>query len=110
LEKLKSYLNARQQKSEWLFVTADNRPLNRIRLGDIVEKIGKQAGISRTHPHCFRHTFAIQFLRNGGNIYSLQRILGHTTLDMVKRYLSISQIDMDRDHALASPIAHWLHQ
>lgn len=54
------------------------------------------------------YSSAIQFLRNGGNIYSLQRILGHATLDMVKRYLAISQIDLDRDHAAASPVTHWL--
>lgn len=50
------------------------------------------------------------FCEMGGNIYSLQRILGHATLDMVKRYLAISQIDLDRDHAAASPVTHWLGQ
>lgn len=108
LEKIEAYVSARSQKSEWLFTTTENHPINRIRLGDIVEEIGKQAGINRAYPHRFRHTFAIQFLRNGGSIYSLQRILGHTTLDMVKRYLAISQVDIDRDHAAASPVANWV--
>jgi site-specific recombinase XerD len=108
LEAINKYLTYRTRKSEWVFVTIGNRPLDRIRLGDILERIGKRAGISRVHPHRFRHTFAIQFLRNGGNIYSLQRILGHTTLDMVKRYLAIAQIDLDRDHATASPVKRWL--
>ncbi len=102
------YLNLRTGKSDWLFVTTGNHPLDRNRLGDILERIGRSAGIHRVHPHRFRHTFAIQFLRNGGNIYSLQHILGHTTLDMVKRYLAISQIDLDCDHAVASPVIHWL--
>lgn len=106
---INDYLVKRTGKTDWLFATADNRPIDRNRLGNILENIGKRAGVSRVYPHRFRHTFAIQFLRNGGNIYSLQRILGHTTLDMVKRYLAISQIDLDRDHALASPVTHWLH-
>ncbi|MFZ5888760.1 MAG: tyrosine-type recombinase/integrase [Chloroflexota bacterium] len=105
---IQDYLKQRGGKSEWVFVTMGNRPINRNRLGDILEGIGNQAGIGRVYPHRFRHTFAIQFLRNGGNIYSLQRILGHATLDMVKRYLAISQIDLDRDHAAASPVTHWL--
>ncbi|GAB4404205.1 MAG: tyrosine-type recombinase/integrase [Anaerolineales bacterium] len=109
LAAIQDYLKQRGGKSEWVFVTMNNhRPINRIRLGSILEKIGKQAGIGHVYPHRFRHTFAIQFLRNGGNIYSLQRILGHTTLDMVKRYLAISQIDLDRDHAVASPVTCWL--
>jgi len=109
LSTIKNYLDQRTGKSDWVFTTLNNRPINRNRLADILEAVGGRAGVARAHPHRFRHTFAIQFLRNGGSIYSLQRILGHTTLDMVKRYLAISQIDLDRDHALASPVARWLH-
>jgi hypothetical protein len=44
------------------------------------------------------------FLRNGGNIYTLQKLLGQTTLDMGKRYLAISQVNLDRDMDKASPV------
>jgi len=81
--------------------------LNRSALQQLLEVIGVRAGVSNCHPHRFRHTFAIQFLRNGGNIYTLQAMLGHTTLDMVKKYLAIAQTDLDRDHEKASPVKGW---
>ncbi len=46
-----------------------------------------KTGISRLRPHLLRHTFATRYLQNGGDAYSLQSILGHTTLEMTKRYV-----------------------
>ncbi len=90
-----------------LFALKCGKPLERVKLRKILAELGDKRGVSHVFPHRFRHTFAIQFLRNGGNIYSLQKILGHTTLDMVKRYLAIAQYDVDHDHAIASPVKCW---
>lgn len=61
-------------------------------LYQLIKSLGDPAGVTDAHPHRFRHTFAVNFLRNGGNTLELQRLLGHTTLDMVKRYVRIAQV------------------
>jgi hypothetical protein len=58
----------------------------------------------RTNPHTFRHTFAKLYLLNGGDLFSLQKILGHTTLDMVRRYVNLDTDEVKRQHAQASPV------
>jgi site-specific recombinase XerD len=100
-------INIAKDRNTYLFITKDGKPLNRFGLLNMIERYSASANIYPGHPHRFRHTFSIQFLRNGGNIYTLQRILGHSTLDMVKKYLSLSQSDIDSDHELASPLKAW---
>lgn len=82
-------------------------PFTRDNLGNLLKRIGDRAGVSDIYPHRFRHTFAINYLRNGSNVFALQAILGHTTLDMVKRYLQIVQIDLEREQQKASPVSNW---
>ncbi len=103
------YLANRQESSYSapLFALKSGKPIERCKLRKVLAELGNRSKVSHVFPHRFRHTFAIQFLRNGGNIYSLQKILGHSTLDMVKRYLAIAQYDLDHDHAIASPVRCW---
>ncbi|AAW40601.1 conserved domain protein [Dehalococcoides mccartyi 195] len=56
-------------------------------------------------PHTFRHTAAINYLRNGGDEFTLQIMLGHTTLAMTRRYTStLGTEDMMRVHKKVSPV------
>lgn len=69
-----------------------------------IARLGRRAGVdARCSPHTFRHTFARGYLVNGGDVFSLQQILGHTTLDMVRRYVSLSEADLVARHRTASP-------
>jgi integrase/recombinase XerD len=90
-----------------VFITSHRRAMDRNQLGNMLEIVGNRAGVAGVHPHRFRHTFAIQYLRNGGDPYTLQRLLGHSTLDMVRTYLSLAQIDLDKAHKRASPVDNW---
>lgn len=70
----------------------------------IFKRLKTRAGIpGRCSPHLLRHTFARAYLMNGGDAFSLQRMLGHSTLDMVKRYVALADTDLAARHRQASP-------
>ena len=62
-----------------------------------------QVDTTKTGPHTFRHTFAVEFIRAGGDAFSLQRLLGHTTLDMTRRYVHLAASDLRAAHKRYSP-------
>ncbi len=94
--------------SDPLFAAGDGKPLGRTGIRFICRRLGAKAEVAKpVYPHRFRHTFAITFLRNGGDIYTLQRQLGHTSLEMVRRYLAIVQNDVAEAHRRASPADNW---
>lgn len=103
------YLSKREQghPTDPLFLTTDNREMNRTGIRQLVTRIGDKAGISHAHPHRFRHTFAVEFLRNGGNVFTLQRLLGHTDLSMTGRYVALVDADAQNAHRTASPVDRW---
>ncbi|MBU9712394.1 tyrosine-type recombinase/integrase [Evansella tamaricis] len=75
-------------QEETLFVTYDGQPLNTGTIRKQLHFYGEIAGIKdkRVSPHIFRHTGAVLYILNGGDPFSLQRILGHTDMSMVRRY------------------------
>lgn len=90
-----------------LFVSRSGRRMDRTNLGHLLQRAGQRAGVDHVHPHRFRHTFAITFLRNGGNVLALQAILGHETMDTVRTYVRLAQIDLANAQHSASPADHW---
>ena len=70
-----------------LFVKVRTIPIENSTIKQLFRKLKIQSEIPRLRAHLLRHTFATRYLDNGGDIYSLQSILGHTTLEMVKKYI-----------------------
>jgi site-specific recombinase XerD len=72
-----------------------------------LRRYGQRAGITRVRvsPHTFRHTFAVWFVREGGSPFHLQKILGHTTLDMSRRYCELADVDAITRQQELSPVA-----
>jgi integrase/recombinase XerD len=103
-----SYLSTRDDACEEpLFTSTTNRRLDGGAIRHLLSEFGKRTGIANCHPHRFRHTFALEFLRNGGDVFSLQRLLGHSTLEMVQTYLQLADADSQNAHRKASPADHW---
>lgn len=89
-----------------LFATKSGRAIDRHNLRHMLDTTGRNARVSNVHPHRFRHTFAIEFLRNGGNLLVLKELLGHESLEMVMRYARIAERDID-ESARHSPADNW---
>lgn len=72
----------------------------------MLQRVAKAAGVScRVNPHTFRHTFATNYLRAGGDLNSLMRLMGHADLTILQRYLSLVNSDLQAKHEQFSPVA-----
>ncbi len=96
-------------QSDALFLSKSGTALttNGVRL--MLERVGKRAGVKgRVNAHSFRHAFARSFLRNGGNLATLARLLGHTPGSPVtaKYYAVWDDQELQEFHRRYSPLAH----
>lgn len=95
----------RHRDTEYLFctncgnkVTVNNFEVN-------IRKYCNNIGIERVHPHNFRNNFAKRFLMNGGDIYTLSRILGHSSVKITEQaYLDITEKDLQKMYQNFSPL------
>lgn len=71
----------------------------------MLKECGNIAGIQgvRVSPHTLRHSFAISFLRGGGNLFELQQLMGHADLTILRRYVKLADGDLAKAHREASP-------
>jgi len=93
-----------KQNCNYLFLSSGGKPItvNAIKL--IFSRLAKVSGVKKLHAHLCRHTFAINYLLNGGDIFSLREILGHTSLDMVNHYLHFTSAQITAQHHKYSPM------
>ncbi len=104
---LKDYMALRRGKpEEYLFCNQYGEMLTENALRLAIAHYNKSRGVQKTSLHLFRHTFARKYLVDcGGNAFTLQRLLGHSTLSMSKRYCTIYDADIARNYDSFSPLA-----
>lgn len=88
-----------------LMIARGGAPLTKSGLSQLMNRIAEAAELPRDHvaPHAWRRGFAVEYLRNGGDLFTLQQILGHASLAQTRRYVSYLPTDIQRQHLRASP-------
>ena len=104
---LREYMSIRGgDGSDYLFCDEYGRMLTENGLRKAIIYYNKSCGVQKTSVHLFRHTFARKYLLDcGGNAFTLQKLLGHSTLKMTKHYCAIYDADIARDYDHFSPLA-----
>jgi site-specific recombinase XerD len=104
---LRNYLKHRPQGHHALWLTDDGEQLSYWTLDGIVRRRSKAAKVKKPGLHDFRRAFALNCLRSGMNVYSLQRLMGHADLQVLRRYLAQTNDDLREAHRLHSPVDMW---
>lgn len=100
------YLKIRRGEPEDpLFPDMNGKPMSATCLRGAIRRYNERRGVNKGGIHAFRHTFARMYLVDcNGNALKLQRLLGHSTLDMTKKYVQIFDKDLVDDFQQMSPL------
>ena len=87
-----------------VFLSIHGNPLTENSIKLMFARLAQKSGVYRLHAHLCRHTFATRFLINGGDVFTLQQILGHSTLEMVRHYVNLASNHVAIQHQRFSPL------
>ena len=104
---LREYLRHRGgEAADYLFCTETGSQLTENGLRQSIARYNVRRGVQKTSIHLFRHTFARKYLIDcGGDAFTLQKLLGHSTLAMTKHYCTIFDADLTKNYDNFSPLA-----
>ena len=87
-----------------LFLSWHGTPITANTIKLTFSRLSTKSGVHKLHAHLCRHTFATRFLINGGDVFTLQQILGHSTLEMVRHYVNLASNHVAIQHQKFSPL------
>jgi len=104
---LRQYLGERNDNSPALWITNPTHGSDRLTywgLRSMLIRRSKSAGIQAPSLHDFRRAFALAMLREGVDVYTLAKLMGHSTIDVLKYYLKQTTEDMAIAHSQHGPV------
>lgn len=108
---LLEYIRYRQPKSDddYLFCTWHGQQLTKYGLRNALVRYNQRRGVMRTSIHAYRHTFAKLWILNGGDVFRLQKMLGHKDIRMTRNYVNMFDVDL-KDTAEFNPLTKLYRQ
>ncbi len=96
---LKEFLKFRQHQTtdDFLFCNAYGQQLIKSTCYHMLYEYNKRRGVETTGIHRYRHTFAKQWVLNGGNVVSLSKLLGHSSLQITQNYINLLVSDVSKE-------------
>ena len=88
-----------------LFLTEKGKPLTSRAIQLVFKRLDKKIklGNVKLSPHIIRHSFALAYIENGGDPFSLQRILGHSSQETTSKYVNMARTNVKSQHSKYSP-------
>lgn len=94
-------------KDDYLFVNELGEQMTRNSMQHAVARYNKKRRVEKTSIHAFRHTFAKYYITSGGDAFKLQRLLGHSTLDVTLNYVNLYSEDLKEGFDKHSILANY---
>src|SRR5450759_2115644 len=97
-KQLRNWIKIRGNDRGFLFITKSGEKIEYFTLREIIRRLAKKAGIDKPGLHDFRRTFAIECLRKKIDIQTIARLMGHTSLQVISRYLKQTKNDLSESY------------
>jgi len=102
---LKEYLTIRKgNDNDYLFCNQDGGPMTRSSAYAAIRNYNLKRGIDKTSIHLFRHSFAKEYLQNGGNVFHLKKLMSHSDLHSTEKYLNLVLGDVKKNYEELNPL------
>ncbi len=101
---VRTYLRARKDDSTAMWIVQSGDRLSYWGLRQIVRRRAVKARVVIPSLHAFRRAFALNMLRAGVDIFSLQKLMGHADLQVLRKYLAQTTEDIAKAHRMGSPV------
>lgn len=92
------------RNEDYLFANVGDMPLTVDALKHSIRKYNLDRDVNKTSVHALRHTFAKEWIRNTGDVFRLQKLLGHSTLEMTRNYVNMFDEDLKEGFDTYNPL------